>query len=198
MVAGRGRGCGDGPERAQRRLRQRAVVQPSDPSPTLRRLGGDRGRAARRRTRSHAIGDSAGAGRRRLVPPGRLPPGLDRARLGRAWRESPTACASWASPRPVPPADADRGAARCDSPLFRAGAFYPRRGDRAAGAARPRTCGRRFCERRVEIFERTVAAPPRRRGDGRRGRVRHRRVRAGAVVATGGALAGLPGHCATG
>ncbi len=91
------------------------------------------------------------------------------------------------------PLDADAVRDRCASPIFRAGAFYP-----GAATVQPARLARglaaRVREAGVEVFEHSEAGPVRRRGgdlvvESTRGTVRAR----AAVIATGGAIAGLPG-----
>jgi glycine/D-amino acid oxidase-like deaminating enzyme len=89
--------------------------------------------------------------------------------------------------RPVTQAEVG---ARCRSPLFRAGAFYP-----GAATVHPARLAlglrAKLVERGVSIFEGTLAEPPRPEGDGLLVATAGGRVRAGAVVlATGPALAG--------
>ena len=187
--------CGAGPERAQRRLRELDVVQPADPSPSASATRPRSRWPAPPRTRSQAIGrwceeqDVDAWYRAR-----RLPAGLDRAAPttapGDAGRRRLRGAGAPGCCRPLTEAEVR---ARCDSPLFRAGAFYPRRGHRAAGAARARTSARAARARasRSSRARRSDAA----RRAGRRGLVPDAggRVRAGAaVLAAGAALAGHP------
>ena len=119
-------GCGEGPSGPQRRLRQRALVQPADAARALRRHGRARGRPRRA-----ALGDRdrqllRRAGRRRLVSPGRLSAGLDRAGLGRRLATRPRRPArTLGEPDACVALDAAEVRRRCASPIFRGGAFYP-------------------------------------------------------------------------
>ena len=127
--------------------------------PTLRERFGDAAAVAVARAAQHSVDRDRrllrGAGRRRLVPPGRLPAGLDRAGLGRRRGAGRAGLrASSASRTPAArstPAEVRR---RCASPIFRGGAFYP-----GAATVQParlaRGLAKRVRERGVEVFERT-------------------------------------------
>ena len=124
-------------ERPQRRLLQRDVVLAAEHARALGGRGGAGGRPRRRARRSAGSASSASSEEvDAWFRPRRLPAGLDRRRprrgLGRGARGLPRAgrrrCGAAArAPREV--------AARCASPAFRAGAFYPTSATRAAGAA---------------------------------------------------------------
>ena len=145
----RGRRLRRGAERAQRRLRQRALVQPADAARALRRRGRDRGRprgAALGRPRSAASAREQGVDA--WYRPGRLSAGLDRAGLGRRLASRPRRPArSGRRARRLRRARRGRGPAPlrlADLPRRR---LLPRRGDRAAGPprrglARPRARAR--------------------------------------------------------
>ncbi|MDX6583946.1 MAG: hypothetical protein QOI10_3130 [Solirubrobacterales bacterium] len=102
------------------------------------------------------------------------------------------ACRELREPEACQPLDDAAVRARCASPVFRGGALYP-----GAATVQPARLARGLRDRvrdlGVEVYERTEVASMRRRGadvvaECARGRVR---ARAG-VVATGGAIAGLP------
>jgi glycine/D-amino acid oxidase-like deaminating enzyme len=110
-----------------------------------------------------------------------------------AWHGAARACAELGEPEACTELDPGQVAARCSSPIFRAGALYP-----GAATVQPARLARglalRARERGVEVFEETpIRRVERRDGDvvaeGERGRVRARR----AIVATGAALARMPG-----
>ncbi len=106
------------------------------------------------------------------------------------WRELVAACEELGVPDACRPITQAEVRARCDSPLFRAGAFFP-------GAATVHPARLAFglrsalLDRGVSIFEGTRVEPPRRDGDGLVLAAPGGRIRAGSVVlATGAALAG--------
>ncbi len=106
------------------------------------------------------------------------------------WRQAVSACEELGVPEACRPMTDAEVRARCASPLFRAGAFYP-----GAGTVHPArlALGLRsaLLERGVSIFEGTRAEPPRRDGGRLVLEAPQGRVRAGSVVlATGAALAG--------
>ncbi len=108
------------------------------------------------------------------------------------WREAAAACEELGVPEACRPLTEAEVRARCDSPLFRAGAFYP-------GAATVHPARLAFglrsalLERGVPIFEGTRAGRPRRDGSGFVLETPGGLVRAGSVVlAAGAALAGEP------
>ena len=163
--------------------------------PTLRRRFGDSAALEVARA-AEGGGDGRrpvvrGAGRRRLVFAGpdtsRSRPPPPRTAPGARWSPPASELGVPEVCRPLTDAEVR---ARCDSPLFRAGAFYP-----GAATVHPArlALGLRstLSERGVRVFEGTRADPPRRDGghlilDARTGR-----VRAGSVVlACGPALAG--------
>jgi glycine/D-amino acid oxidase-like deaminating enzyme len=107
-----------------------------------------------------------------------------------AWRAAVAACEELGVPDVCRPLSQAEVRSRCDSPLFRSGAYYP-----GAATVHPArlALGLRsaLLERGVSIFEGTRAGRPRRDGDrlvltAPRGRVRA----SSAVLATGPALAG--------
>ncbi len=102
------------------------------------------------------------------------------------------ACRELGEPDACVPLGADAVRARCASPIFRGGAFYP-----GAATVQPARLARglvaRVREAGVEVFEHSEAGPVRRRGgevvvDVGGGRVSAR----AAVIATGGGIAALP------
>jgi glycine/D-amino acid oxidase-like deaminating enzyme len=110
-----------------------------------------------------------------------------------AWRAAADACAELGVPdacRPLSPTEVQ---ARCASPIFRAGAFYP-----AAATVQPARLGlglrARLRERGVRIFERSPVRRLGAAGSAVEARTDRGRVRAGsAVLATGPATAGQRG-----
>jgi glycine/D-amino acid oxidase-like deaminating enzyme len=106
------------------------------------------------------------------------------------WREAVEACEELGAPEVCRPVTEAEVRARCASPLFRAGAFYP-------GAATVHPARLAFglrsalLDRGVSIFEGTRAEPARRDGDHLVLEASGGRIRAGSVVlASGAALAG--------
>jgi glycine/D-amino acid oxidase-like deaminating enzyme len=103
------------------------------------------------------------------------------------------ACRELGQPDACVALDADEVRRRCESPIFRRGAFYP-----GAATVQPARLARGLAQRArdlgVMVYERSEIAPIRREGgdvvaDSKHGRVRAKQ----AVIATGGALVGLPG-----
>ena len=155
-------GCGEGPSRPQRRLRQRALVQPPEPARALRRHGRGRGgpSGAALCDRDRQLLPRAGG--RRLVPARRLSAGFDRAGLGRRLGCGPAGlqggrragCLRRArrgrGPAPLRLADLPRRRVLC------------RRGDRAAGPPRPGAGAPRARARRpgVRADQGHLGAPP--------------------------------------
>jgi len=112
------------------------------------------------------------------------------------WDESWEAAASSArelgTPGAVASLDASQVAARCRSPIFRGGAFYPQ-----AATVQPARLAQglraRVRERGVELYERTPLEEVERRGGDVVAKAPGGSVRArSAVLATGGQLVGLP------
>jgi glycine/D-amino acid oxidase-like deaminating enzyme len=106
------------------------------------------------------------------------------------WQDAAAACEELGVAEACRPVTRAEVGARCHSPLFRAGAFYP-----GAATVHPARLAlglrSKLLERGVLVFEGTRAQPPRREGDDllvatAGGRVRARSV----VLATGPALAG--------
>jgi glycine/D-amino acid oxidase-like deaminating enzyme len=106
------------------------------------------------------------------------------------WREVATACEELGVSEVCRSLTAEEVRARCSSPLFRAGAFYP-----GAATLHPARLAlglrSKLLERGVRVFEGTRAHPPQRDGSRIALRAGTGRVRAGSVVlACGPALAG--------
>lgn len=109
-----------------------------------------------------------------------------------AWEPAKAACDELGHARACRPLEEAEVRERCDSPVFRAGALYP-----GAATVQParlaRGLRRRLLARGVRIHEHTRAARVQRRGGGVVAECDGARVTAGAaVLATGGALVGLP------
>ena len=161
--------------------------------PTLRRALRRRGRAARSHARAGRgrRGSGAGARSRASTPgtAGRLPTGLDGSRARRLVAEVAAACAELGVPDACRPLSEAEVRARCDSPLFRAAAFYP-----AAATVQPARLAlglrARLLEPGVPVFEGSSGPVRSGRRAGSR-RTDRGRVRASAaVLAAGAALAG--------
>ena len=140
----------------------------------MRGRWGDAPALAVARAAEEAVGGGSaefcdGRGSRRLVPPGRLPAGLDRAAHDGVWarraRGLPGARRAGDELRAL---DADEVPARCASPAFRAGAIYPSvatvQPARLALGLRERLLGAR--RRAVRVLAGAGAARRRRRGRG--------------------------------
>jgi glycine/D-amino acid oxidase-like deaminating enzyme len=109
-----------------------------------------------------------------------------------AWRRACDACAELGVPHACRPQSRTEARARCDSPAFRAGAFYP-----AAATVQPARLAlglrARLLERGVAVFEGSLVRRIR-SGRGLSLLTDSGRVRAGAVIlATGPSLAAHPG-----
>jgi glycine/D-amino acid oxidase-like deaminating enzyme len=107
-----------------------------------------------------------------------------------AWQPVADACAALGVPGACRPLTVEEVRARCDSPIFRAGAFYPE-----AATVQPARLAlglrSRLLERGVAIFEGSRAARLMPAASGIRVETRRGRVRAdAAVLAAGAALAG--------
>ena len=156
--AARGRRVRPRAERPQRRLRRDAVDEPARPGRPLRhRAGAGRGRGVERERR----GDRRvvrGRGRRRVVPPGRVPARLGRRGAGR--RAGPAdrggraagviGTAATAPARALDPARS-RGVAGAALARLPARGLHARRRDRAAGAARARAAAAPARARRADL-----------------------------------------------
>ncbi len=110
-----------------------------------------------------------------------------------AWDEALASCVALDEPDACTALDAAEVERRCASPIFRGGAFYP-----GAATVQPARLARglaaRVRESGITVFERSAIGRVRRRGEeiiaeGERGRVRAKT----AVLATGGAIAGIAG-----
>jgi glycine/D-amino acid oxidase-like deaminating enzyme len=108
------------------------------------------------------------------------------------WRDAAASCEELGAPEACRAVTQAEVRARCDSPLFRAGAFYP--GAATVNPARLALGLRsKLLEGGVSIFEGTRVGAPRREGDGLVLAAPGGRVRAGSVVmAAGAALADEP------
>ena len=109
-----------------------------------------------------------------------------------SWEAAARSAGELGEPGAVVPLDPAQVAARCRSPIFRGGAFYPE-----AATVQPARLARglrqRVRERGVELFERTPLAELGRRSGEVVARAPRGEVRArSAVLATGGKLVGLP------
>ena len=150
-----------GAERAQRRLRQRAVVQPADAARALRRRARRSRSPAPLSARSRRSAPSAREqGVDAWYPPGRLPAGLDRAGAGTTpWAPALERLRRARRARRLSAARRRRGAPPlrlADLPRRR---LLPGRRDRPAGAAR-RAGSRRACASAgVEVYETRRSAP---------------------------------------
>jgi glycine/D-amino acid oxidase-like deaminating enzyme len=110
-----------------------------------------------------------------------------------AWAPITSACRELGEPDACVPVDAEAVRARCASPVFREGAFY-----RGAATVQPARLAHglaaRVREHGVEVHEQTEVGSVRRRGADVVAETAGGRVRAkAAVIAIGGAIAGLPG-----
>ncbi len=109
-----------------------------------------------------------------------------------AWEPAAEACRALGHPDNCELQTAEQVRSRCDSPVFRAGAFYPRAATvqpaRLAHGLRARLLGRG-----VRFYEHTAARAVERRGAGVVARCDRGTLTArAAVLATGGKLVGLP------
>lgn len=109
-----------------------------------------------------------------------------------AWDATVDACEALGFADVCRPLSSAQVRERCDSPVFRAGAFYP-----GAATVQPARLARglraRVLAAGVEVYERTPISSVRNRDDGLVARAPGSTVRAkAAVMATGGALVGLP------
>jgi glycine/D-amino acid oxidase-like deaminating enzyme len=165
--------------------------------PTLREHFGDRDAIAIARAAQHSVIEIGAFCRDQGVDAWYRPGGYLQVSTAPAWDEAwipaMEACRELGEPDACVPLDQDEVRRRCDSPIFRGAAFY-------AGAATvqparlARGLAQRARERGVEIYERTKVGSVHRHGHDVVAEAKHGKVRAkAAILATGGALAHMPG-----
>lgn len=165
--------------------------------PTLRKRFGDAAAIEVARAAQRSVLEIGSFCRDRGVDAWYRPAGYLQVSTAPAWdrasEPAARACRELGEPDACVPLDADEVARRCASPIFRGAAFY-------AGAATVQPArlaiglAKRVREHGVEVYERTKVDSVRRQGRDVVAEAKSGRVRAkAAVVATGGALAQLPG-----
>jgi glycine/D-amino acid oxidase-like deaminating enzyme len=159
--------------------------------PNMRRRWGDAGALAVARAAERAVGEigefCAAEGVDAWFRMGGYLQVSTAAAQDEIWGEALASCRELGEPGAVRPLAPDEVAARCASPAFRAGAFYP-----ASATVQPARLAlglrERLVQRGVELFESTPVRALRDAPDGVEVRTPGGRVRAGAaIVAIGGA-----------